>query len=69
MPQSKRSSGGRKANVRLSAIDDDRLKQLVELHGDSESNVIRDALTLKWYIDIGFLKLQDVNVLMREADI
>ena len=58
-----------KANVRLSAIDTNRLRQLIELHNDTESNVIRDALTLKWYVDIGISKLQDINVLMREANI
>lgn len=69
MSQSKQSTGGRKANVRLSAIDNDRLTQLIELHGDSESNVLRDALTLKWYVDIGFNNLLDANVIQREVNI
>ncbi len=48
---------GRKLNVRLSPIDHERLKQLIKLHRDTESNILRDALTLKWYVDIGFKEL------------
>lgn len=69
MPKGKRSTDGRYTPVRLSAIESDRLDQLMDLHGETQSNILRDALTLKWYVDIGFKKLTDIDLLKREADI
>lgn len=63
-------ASGQQADAKpTSAIDNSRLTQLIELHGDTESNIIRDALTLKWYVDIGFENLQNVQLLQREVDI
>ena len=41
----------------------------MKLYGETQSNIMRDALTLKWYVDIGFKKLTDIDLLKREADI
>lgn len=69
MSVKKRPAGGHRVQARLSAIDTDRLRQLMEFHGVGESDIVRDALIIKWYLDIGFGQLHDAGLLMREADV